>query len=138
MKCYTQNVMWHTGCTFAYNNFTHSVWYYAQFIISHIIFFCIWAHNVSLRCFVPRQLLSRICALSGVKFPGLKLRLCKKIDKYEVCACTGSKIKVDTFFSTCLYFFLLPFCIFILLPPHSLVILRFLYNGEGGSNNPPW
>ena len=41
--------------------------------------------DVSLRCFVARQLLSQIYALSSVKFPGLKLRLCKKNDKYEVC-----------------------------------------------------
>ena len=41
--------------------------------------------DVSLRCFVVRQLLSRIYALSSVKFSGLKLWLCKKSDKYEVC-----------------------------------------------------
>ena len=41
--------------------------------------------NVSLRCFVVRQLLSCIYALSSVKFSGLKLWLCKKSDKYEVC-----------------------------------------------------
>ena len=40
--------------------------------------------DVSLRCFVARQLLLRIYALSSVKFSGLKLRLCKKCDKYEV------------------------------------------------------
>ena len=40
--------------------------------------------DVSLRCFVVKQLLLRIYALSSVKFPGLKLRLCKKNDKYEV------------------------------------------------------
>ena len=41
--------------------------------------------DVSLRCFVARQLLLRIYALSSVKFSGLKLWLCKKCDKYEVC-----------------------------------------------------
>ena len=40
--------------------------------------------DVSLRCFVARQLLLRIYALSSVKFSGLKLWLCKKCDKYEV------------------------------------------------------
>ena len=40
---------------------------------------------VSLRGFVARQLLLRIYALSSVKFSGLKLWLCKKCDKYEVC-----------------------------------------------------
>ena len=40
--------------------------------------------DASLRCFVVRQLLSRIYALSSVKFSGLKLWLCKKSDKYEV------------------------------------------------------
>ena len=33
--------------------------------------------DVGLRCFVVRQLLFRIYALSNVKFPDLKLRLCK-------------------------------------------------------------
>ena len=42
--------------------------------------------DASLRCFVVRQLLSRIYALSSVKFSGLKLWLCKKSDNYEVCA----------------------------------------------------
>ena len=41
--------------------------------------------DASLRCFVVRQLLSRIYALSSVKFSGLKLWLCRKSDKYEVC-----------------------------------------------------
>ena len=45
--------------------------------------------DVSLRCLVARQLLSRIYALSSVKFPGLKLRLCKKNDKNEVCGGDG-------------------------------------------------
>ena len=40
--------------------------------------------GVTLRCFVARQLLSRIYAILSVKFPGLKLRLCKKDDKYQV------------------------------------------------------
>ena len=35
--------------------------------------------------FVSRQLLLQIYALSSVKFPHLKLRLCKNNDKYEVC-----------------------------------------------------
>ena len=39
----------------------------------------------SLRCFVARQLLLQIYALSSVKFPHLKLWLCKRNDKYEVC-----------------------------------------------------
>ena len=42
--------------------------------------------DVSLRCFVARQLLLQIYALSSVKFSELKLWLCKKCDKYEVCA----------------------------------------------------
>ena len=41
--------------------------------------------DVTLRFFVATQLLSRIYALSSVKFSGLKLWLCKKCDKYEVC-----------------------------------------------------
>ena len=41
--------------------------------------------DVSLRCFVARQLLLRIYALSSVKFSGLKSWLCKICDKYEVC-----------------------------------------------------
>ena len=41
---------------------------------------------VSLSCFVARLLLSLIYALSSVNFPGLKLRLCIKIDKFEVWA----------------------------------------------------
>ena len=40
--------------------------------------------DVSLRCFVARQLLLQIYALSSVKFSELKLWLCKKCDKYEV------------------------------------------------------
>ena len=40
--------------------------------------------DVSLRCFVARQLFSQIYALSSVKFLGLKFQLCKKRDKYEV------------------------------------------------------
>ena len=39
----------------------------------------------SLRCFVARQLLLQIYPLSSVRYPHLKLRLCKKHDKYEVC-----------------------------------------------------
>ena len=46
--------------------------------------------DASLRCFVVRQLLSCIYALSSVKFSGLKLWLCKKSDKYEVCICIFS------------------------------------------------
>ena len=34
-----------------------------------------------------KQFLSRIYALLSVKFSGLKSRLCKKSDKYEVCLC---------------------------------------------------
>ena len=44
---------------------------------------CIEVPDLSLRCFVARLLLSLIYALSSVKFPGLKLWLCKKFDKYE-------------------------------------------------------
>ena len=40
--------------------------------------------NGSLICLDAWQLLSPIHALSSVKFPGLKLWLCKKDDKYEV------------------------------------------------------
>ena len=40
--------------------------------------------SFTLLCFVARHLLSRIYALSSVKFLGPKLRLCKKKDKYEV------------------------------------------------------
>ena len=39
---------------------------------------------ITLRCFVARHLLSRIYALSSVKFLGLKLRLCKKRDEVWV------------------------------------------------------
>ena len=44
-------------------NLKHSVKFYNYF---------------TLRCFVARRLLSRIYALSSVKFPDLKLRLCEK------------------------------------------------------------
>ena len=47
--------------------------------------------DVSLRCFVARQLLLQIYALSSVKFSELKLWLCKKCDKYEVCLCARTK-----------------------------------------------
>ena len=40
--------------------------------------------DVSLHCIVTRQLLSRIYTHSSVKFPCLKLGLCKKDDKYQV------------------------------------------------------
>ena len=40
--------------------------------------------NGSLICLDAWQLLSPIYALSSVRFPGLKLWLCKKDDKYEV------------------------------------------------------
>ena len=61
-------------------DFTHSVY------ISHINNYVIFSSQmlVSLRSFVVKQLLSRIYALPSVKFSGLKLWLCKKIDKYEV------------------------------------------------------
>ena len=48
--------------------------------------------DVSLRCFVATQLLLRIYALSSVKFSGLKLWLCKKCDKYEVCIILASRV----------------------------------------------
>ena len=53
---YTHSVFFPTKC-----NFTKRVWFYA--------------YSMILRCFFPRQLLSRIYVLSSVKFPGLKLRL---------------------------------------------------------------
>ena len=64
--------------------------YYTQCIILHTVYNFTFSDNfellgVTLRCFVARQLLSRIYALLSVKFPGLKLRLCKKNDKYQVC-----------------------------------------------------
>ena len=46
----------------------------------------------SFRCFVARQLLSQIYVLSSVKFPDLKLRLCKENDKYEVCEMGGVRV----------------------------------------------
>ena len=39
----------------------------------------------------------QIYALSSVKFPHLKLRLCKKNDKYEVCEDDNSKVGFYTF-----------------------------------------
>ena len=58
--------------------------YYTQCIILHTVYNFTFSDNfellgVTLRCFVARQLLSRIYALLSVKFPGLKLRLCKKV-----------------------------------------------------------
>ena len=63
---------------------------YTQCIILHTVYNFTFSDNfellgVTLRCFVARQLLSRIYALLSVKFPGLKLQLCKKNDKYQVC-----------------------------------------------------
>merc|ERR1711934_1281201 len=52
--------------------------------------------GVTLRCFVARQLLSRIYALLSVKFPGLKMRLCKKDYKYQVWASAVSFIFTST------------------------------------------
>ena len=50
-------------------NFTHNVYFYTQGVI---------LHN-DLRCFVARQFLSRIYALSSVKISGLKMCECKKM-----------------------------------------------------------
>ena len=53
--------------------------------------------DVSLRCFVATQLLLRIYALSSVKFSELKLRLCKKCDKYEVCLASESNTNIHQY-----------------------------------------
>ena len=53
-----------------------------------VVFRWIWAPECNIRCFVVRQLLLCIYALSSVKFPGRKMWLCKKSDKYEVCTNT--------------------------------------------------
>ena len=93
------SVVSHAEC-----NFTHSVKFYtnsvglgtertfAQCKILHTVYNVHTEHiydfelpDVSLRCFVVRQLLSHIYALSSVKFSDLKLWLCKISDKYEVC-----------------------------------------------------
>ena len=63
---------------------------YTQCIILHTVYNFTFSDNfeiigVTVRCFVARQILSRIYALLSVKFPGLKLWLCKKNDKYQVC-----------------------------------------------------
>ena len=64
-------VILHTVC-----NFTHSVnIYICEFLLQ----------NINLRCFVPRQFLSRIYALLSLKFPCLEICKCKKNDKYQVC-----------------------------------------------------
>ena len=57
---------------------TKSVWAHLKVLILSSI--CL----SPLRCFVARQLLLQIYALSSVKFPNLKLRLCKINDKYQV------------------------------------------------------
>ena len=66
---YTQIVILHTEF-----NYTHRVWFYTQCMIL----------QASLRCFVARQLLYRIYALSSVKFSGLKLWLRNINDKYQL------------------------------------------------------
>ena len=64
-------------------NFTHSAVYIYIYFTQNLI--CEFElPDVSLRCFVVRQLLTCIYALSSVKFSVLKLWLCKKSDKYEV------------------------------------------------------
>ena len=67
-------------------NFTQSVQFYTQCMyFTHNLICEFELPDASLRCFVVRQLLLCIYALSSVKFSGLKLWLCKKSDKYEVC-----------------------------------------------------
>ena len=78
--CYTLGVILHTGFNFTQQwlVYTHSVishtgWNFAQICSRSLVY----------------AVLSRIYALSSVKFPHLKLRLCKKDDKYEVCSSSG-------------------------------------------------
>ena len=90
-NCYTQVVILNTACNFTQcmilhtvYTFTHSVYFYTPCITLHTVYNFTFNDNfellgVTLRCFVARQLLSRIYALLSVKFPGLKLRLCKKM-----------------------------------------------------------
>ena len=105
--------------------------YYTQCIILHTVYnFTFSDHfellGVTLRCFVARQLLSRIYALLSVKFPGLKLRLCKKNDNYQVCL---GKITLGTHFRHSKVFFwpFYLFCIFLsrfkVLKDHKLKVL---------------
>ena len=73
---------------------------YTQCIILHTVYNFTFIDNfellgVTLRCFVAKQLLLRIYALSSVKFPGLKLRLCKKNDKYQVWFPWKNDMKVE-------------------------------------------
>ena len=68
---------------------------YTQCIILHTVYNFTFSDNfellgVTLRCFVARQLLSRIYALSSVKFFGLKLRLCKKRTNIRYARTSGS------------------------------------------------
>ena len=69
-------------------NFTHSVLFHTHRVILHTrLLYAVF--------FVARQLLSQIDVLSSVKFPGLKLRLCKKNDKYQVCQLGWLCLKSD-------------------------------------------
>ena len=61
--------------------------------------------DVSLRCFVARQLLLRIYALSSVKFSGLKLWLCKKV--------TNMKYGGGAPWGVCTYDALFPVSVFL-------------------------
>ena len=70
-------------------NFTHSVY------ISHTKKCEFELPDVSLRCFVVRQLLSPFYALSSVKILGLKLWLCKNSDKYDVCTPSNYHVLLD-------------------------------------------
>ena len=81
-------------------NFTQRIQFYTQCIILLCVkFYTVYSFTLpfTLHCFDARDLLSWICALSSVKFLGLKLRLCKKKDKYEVCACLVVSLGVNVY-----------------------------------------
>ena len=67
--------------------------------------------------------MSRIYALSSVKFQGLNLRLCKKNDKYQVC------LLVIFFVFVCLFFV----CLFVY--SFFFVFLVCLLMGKGSDNH---
>ena len=79
--------------------------------------------DVSLRCFVATQLLLRIYALSSVKFSGLKLWLCKKCDKYEVCE-DASKLHI--------MIIMMMMIIIIIINMIIIIIMIGLCDKEGG------
>ena len=56
--------------------------YYTQCIILHTVYNFTFSDNFEL--LGVYAVLSRIYALLSLNFPGIKLRLCKKNDKYQV------------------------------------------------------